>query len=106
MAPGYLLRRVGRSGIEVSQERLSPVFLSACRGAEPHTDDLDREIYTDTTIVVPLVVPPGTNVFYAGEASEFFNSFYVYSFNHTVKHELILGDQESGCTVLMIAVKK
>jgi hypothetical protein len=85
---------------------LEPVFFSVAKGAAEHTDELDRDIYTDVTIVIPLVVPKGLSELTVGGNSINLQQFGVYLFDHTKPHKLVLEDNESGCTVLMIAIKK
>lgn len=83
-----------------------PVFFSCCKGAEPHIDKLDPEVYTDTTIVVPLVAPKGNMWFGIDGGKYLMQSFGIYSFVHEREHFLQLEDTESGCTVLMLAIRK
>ena len=83
-----------------------PVFFSCGKGAEEHIDQLDPEIYTDTTIVVPLVAPYGHMIFCTDGTRTVLQPNGIYSFVHEKPHSLEFDDTESGCTVLMLAIRK
>lgn len=86
-------------------EQLDFVYFSVCKGAEPHVDQLDPAIFSPTTFVVPVVLPAGNSVIIAEEQREIVKLNHVYEFNHEKIHSMELEDTESGCVVLMIAVK-
>lgn len=94
----------GRIGIE--KDRLDFVYFSVCKGAEPHTDLLDPNKFTDTTFVIPVVLPPGDAIITAEDHGEKVHVGGVYEFDHTKVHSMSLEDTESGCVVVMVAVKK
>jgi hypothetical protein len=86
--------------------QLEPVFFSVSQGCEEHTDELDPEVYTNTTVVIPLVVPEGKcELTVDGDSLNLVRNG-IYLFQHDRPHSLQLDDKTSGCTVLMIAIKK
>lgn len=87
-------------------EELDFVYFSVCKGAEPHTDDLSPKDFTDTTFVIPVILPGGKSSITADGYSMEVRVGEVYEFDHTKTHSMELEDTESGCVVVMIAVKK
>lgn len=87
-------------------ENLDFVYFSACRGAEPHTDRLDPNRFHDTTFVVPVILPLGRSVIEAQGHEVVAEVGAVYEFDHTRTHSMTLEDTESGCVVVMVAVKR
>lgn len=81
------------------------VFFSAAQGAEPHVDQLPEGKFTDTTYVVPIILPNGKSVITAEDESAEVKLNHVYEFDHTKVHSMTVEDTESGCVVLMAAIK-
>lgn len=92
--------------IDVPKERLDFVYFSVCKGAEPHVDKLNPEKFTDTTYVIPVILPKGKSVITAEKQEVEVELGGVYQFNHTKIHSMNLEDTESGCVVVMVAVLK
>lgn len=92
--------------IGIDQSSLDYVYFSAARGAEPHTDILDPAMFTDRTFVIPVILPQGSSVITAEEASAEVKLGHIYEFNHERTHSMTVEDTESGCVVIMIAVRK
>jgi hypothetical protein len=82
------------------------VYFSVCKGAEPHVDLLDPEVFEPRTYVIPIVLPSGKSVITAEDESVEVELNHMYEFNHEKIHSMTLEDNESGCVVIMIAVKK
>lgn len=102
---GDLMAEVAaRIGIE--QSSLDYVYFSAARGAEPHTDILDPVVFTDRTFVIPVILPKGRSVITAETASADVAIGAIYEFNHERTHSMTVEDTESGCVVIMIAIRK
>jgi hypothetical protein len=94
------------SRIGLPRENLDFVYFSVCKGAEPHTDLLDPDKFEDTTFVIPVILPGGRSVITAGEQEAEVELGAVYEFDHTKVHSMTLEDTDSGCVVIMVAVKK
>lgn len=92
--------------VKVHPSRLDYVFFSVCSGAEEHVDALDPAKFEPTTLVVPIVLPPGRNVITAEDESVEVKLNHVYQFDHEKPHSMVLDDNESGCVVVMVAVKR
>lgn len=92
--------------IGVEAHRLDYVYFSVCRGAEPHVDALDPQKFTDHTWVIPVILPAGESVITAEDHSMVVQVGGVYEFNHERVHSMTVEDQESGCVVIMVALKK
>ena len=92
--------------IGIPRNRLDFVYFSAAQGAEPHTDALNPEKFEDTTYVVPVILPRGKSVIIADGQEVVVEVGRVYQFDHTKTHSMTLEDKESGCVVIMTAVKK
>lgn len=92
--------------IGINHESLDWVFFSVCEGAEPHVDILDDNKFTDTTYVVPIILPKGVSRITAEEVVLEVDLNKVYEFDHTKTHSMILEDTNSGCVVVMAAVLK
>jgi hypothetical protein len=92
--------------IGVPKDRLDYVYFSCCRGAEPHTDQLPRERFGPMTYIIPVILPKfGSALITAGIVSKVVEVGGVYMFNHEQIHSMTLEDNESGCVVIMVAVK-
>lgn len=89
----------------VDTNEIDWVFFSVCKGAEPHVDQLPPEKFTDTTFVVPILLPEGKSVITAEEDSAEVEINRVYEFDHTKIHSMTLEDMDTGCVVLMAAIK-
>lgn len=89
----------------VARERLDYVYFSAARGAEPHTDLLDPAVFTARTLVVPVILPAGRTVIEAQGAEAVAEIGGVYEFDHERTHSMSVEDEESGCVVIMVAIK-
>jgi hypothetical protein len=92
--------------IGLPRKKLDFVYFSVCKGAEPHTDKLNPEKYEDVTFVIPVILPKGCSVITAEEHEREVGVGVVYEFDHTKIHSMVLEDTESGCVVVMVAVKK
>lgn len=92
--------------VGVHHKLLDLVYFSVSKGAEPHTDMLDPEVFTDWTYVIPIILPEGDNYIYAEEQSVIAKLFEVYEFNHTKTHGMTVANEDDGCVLIMIAVKK
>jgi hypothetical protein len=88
------------------KESLDFVYFSVCKGAEPHTDLLSPEKFEDTTYVVPVILPRGQSIITAENWKSEVCVGGIYEFDHTKVHSMTLEDLESGCVVVMVAVKK
>jgi hypothetical protein len=91
---------------QVPQERLDFVYFSVCKGAEPHVDALDWTVFEPRTLVVPIILPSGTSTITANGDTIVAKLGHVYEFNHELLHSMELEDTESGCVVVMVAVKR
>lgn len=87
-------------------EDLDVVFFSCCKGAEPHTDLLDPAKFHPTTYVIPVILPEGESVIFTDTDKVTAKLGMIYEFNHEETHGMTVEDEESGCVVLMIAVRK
>jgi hypothetical protein len=94
------------SKIGVDKTSLDFVYFSVCKGAEPHVDLLNPAIFEPRTFVIPVVLPQGKSVITAEDEAVEVKLNHVYEFNHEKIHSMTLEDNESGCTVIMVAVKK
>lgn len=94
----------GLAGLDMS--KLEYVYFSACMGAEPHIDMLDQTIFEDTTLVIPVILPSGKSIITAEDEEVVVRIGGVYQFDHTKTHSMVLEDNESGCVVVMVAVRK
>lgn len=99
----WLMARLGEV-VDVPRERLDCVYFSCCKGAEPHADQLNPAKFTDTTYVIPVVVPSGRSVLVVDGREMDVQLGGIYQFNHGKIHELRLDDTESGCVVIMVGV--
>lgn len=87
-------------------ERLDFVYFSCCKGAEPHVDQLPSEKFHDTTYVIPVVLPRGRSVITAEGCEAVVELGGVYQFDHTKVHSMKLEDTDSGCVVIMVAIRR
>lgn len=55
---------------------------------------------------MPLILPKGVSTLVAQGVRVQAELFHVYEFNHEEVHALELEDTESGCVVVMVAVKR
>lgn len=94
------------SHLDIEYANLDFVYFSVCKGAEPHVDQLDPAIFTDKTFVIPVILPKGKSVITAEDEETVVKLDHIYEFNHEKVHSMILEDVESGCVVIMVAVKK
>lgn len=92
--------------INLPKSKLDFVYFSVCKGAEPHTDLLSPDKFENTTYVIPVILPRGRSVITAEEQEAEVQVGGVYEFDHTKVHSMTLEDLESGCVVVMVAVKK
>lgn len=92
--------------IGVKYNQLDFVYFSVCKGAEPHVDLLDPAKFEARTFVIPIVLPTGKSVITAEDEKIEVQLNHIYEFNHEKAHSMELEDIESGCVVIMIAVKK
>lgn len=76
--------------VGVPADKLDYVYFSVCKGAVEHVDELPEGKFTDTTFVIPVILPTGKSV--------------ITALDHTTRHSMLLDDNESGCTVLMVAI--
>ena len=90
--------------IGIQKEKLDYVYFSVCQGAEPHIDLLDPNKFTNTTYVIPVILPLGDSIIVAETQREKVQVGGVYKFNHTKTHSMELDDTSSGCVVIMVAV--
>jgi len=112
----FQIRRIDGADVEmlfnvsmavgVAVNKLDYVYFSVCRGAEPHVDLLDPTVFEPKTYVIPVVLPSGRSVITAEDETAEVELFNMYEFNHEKIHSMTLEDNESGCVVIMIAVKK
>lgn len=85
----------------IDHNQLDYVYFSVCKGAEPHTDQLDPLKFSDTTYVIPVILPEGDSVIHARDENETVVLGGIYSFDHTETHSMTLDDTDSGCVVIM-----
>lgn len=93
-------------GLQDKRGRLNFVYFSCCKGAEPHTDEALKGKFEDETWVIPVILPKGRSVMFCEGVSIPVHKGGVYHFDHTKTHGMTLEDTESGCVVVMVAVKK
>lgn len=99
------LRRIAKN-LGIDKARLDFVYFSVCKGAEPHVDLLDPAIFEPKTFVIPVILPRGNSVITAEDEQTVVKLNHIYEFNHEKIHSMKLEDNESGCVVIMVAVKK
>ena len=102
--------------IKVPVERLDFVYFSVCQGAEEHIDLLDPSVFESRTFVIPVILPQGDNIIVAKDTAgpdgivpthaTFVKLNHIYEFNHEKPHSMYVQDTESGCVVIMVAIKK
>lgn len=92
--------------IQLDYKSLDFVYFSVCKGAEPHVDQLDPAVYEPRTFVIPVILPQGKSIITAEDEQEEVKLNHIYEFNHEKVHSMELEDTESGCVVIMVAVKK
>lgn len=92
--------------IGLDKASLDFVYFSVCKGAEPHVDLLNPAIFEPRTFVIPVVLPQGKSVITAEDEEVEVKLNHIYEFNHEKTHSMTLEDNESGCAVIMVAVKK
>lgn len=102
--------------IKVPVERLDFVYFSVCRGAEEHTDLLDPAVFESRTFVIPVILPQGDTLIVAKDVAgadgivpthaTFVKLNHIYEFDHEKPHSMHVQDTESGCVVIMVAIKK
>jgi len=80
------------------------VYFSVCKGAKTHVDELGDK-FTDTTFVIPIIVPKGRSTITAEYESMSVRCRGIYEFNHNKEHSMELEDTESGCVVIMAAIR-
>lgn len=85
----------------IGTDVLDYVYFSVCEGAESHTDNLDPLKFSDTTFIIPVLLPKGKSVITVGGESAEVHEGGVYAFNHTIPHSMELEDTTSGCVVIM-----
>jgi len=91
--------------LNVDLNKIDWVYFSACKGAEPHVDQLDPNKFNDETYVVPIILPEGESKIQAIEDEKIVELFNVYHFDHTKIHSMTLEDNDSGCVVLMCGIR-
>lgn len=99
--------------IKIDVNRLDFVYFSVCNGAEEHTDLLDPALFESRTFVIPVILPEGGNLIVSkaqgGPDSPFQATFvtlnHIYEFDHEKPHSMHVADN-SGCVVIMVAIKK
>ena len=92
--------------LDINRARLDYVYFSVCKGAEEHVDMLDANIFENRTFVIPVILPTGRSIIQAEQQKRTAELFTVYEFNHERPHAMYLEDTNSGCVVIMVAVKK
>lgn len=94
------------SKVELNYTQLDYVYFSVCKGAEPHTDLLAPAIFEPRTFVIPVILPNGKSVITAEDEQSPVTLNHIYEFNHEKVHSMELEDTETGCVVIMVAVKR
>lgn len=92
--------------IYIDKEYMDFVYFSVCKGAEPHTDLLDPNVFLSKTFVIPVILPKCKSVITVEDEKIEVKLNHIYEFNHEKIHSMELEDMESGCVVIMVAVKK
>lgn len=92
--------------IDLPRSKLDFVYFSVASGAEPHTDKLNPSRFEDTTFVIPVILPRGRSIIRADDGEVTAEVGAVYEFDHTRTHSMTVEDSESGCVVIMVAVKR
>ena len=92
--------------INVKTANLDFVYFSVCKGAEPHVDLLNPANFEPRTFVIPVVLPKGKSTITAEDETIEVELNKIYEFNHEKIHSMELEDTESGCAVIMVAIKK
>ena len=90
----------------IARNKLDFVYFSVCKGAEPHVDLLDPNVFEPRTFVIPVILPTGNSVIVAQDDRQVVELNTIYEFNHEELHSMELEDTDSGCVVIMVAVKK
>jgi hypothetical protein len=88
--------------VDVTIDKLDYVFFSVCKGAVPHTDDLNPEKFTGKTYVIPIILPKGDSVITSENQSLKVELNGIYKFDHRKLHSMLLEDNQSGCVVIMV----
>lgn len=99
------LRRLSKK-LDIDRANLDFVYFSVCKGAEPHVDLLDPTVFEPRTFVIPVILPRGKSVITAEDEHVEVKLNHIYEFNHEKIHSMTLDDKESGCVVIMVAVKR
>lgn len=92
--------------INISEESLDFVYFSVCKGAEPHIDLLDPNVFKSRTFVIPVILPRGKSIITAEDEKIEAKLNNIYEFNHEKVHSMELEDIESGCVVIMVTTRK
>lgn len=92
--------------LNVDKPKLDFVYFSVCKGAEPHIDLLDPTVFEPRTFVIPVVLPQGKSVITAEDEQVEVKLNHIYEFNHEKIHSMTLEDNESGCAVIMVAIRR
>ena len=92
--------------IGVDRARLDYVYFSAAQGAEPHTDMLDPKVFMSNTYLIPVILPTGRTVLMADGVEVAAELGEIYEFNHEETHGMTVEDTESGCVLIMVAIRQ
>lgn len=63
-------------------------------------------MFTDRTFIIPVILPQGRSVITAEKASAEVARGHIYKFNHERTQSMTVEDTESGCVVIMVAIRK
>lgn len=91
--------------INIHPSKMDMVYFSVAKGAEPHTDLLDPNVFTNITYVIPVILPKGDNTIYADGDSAVVDVGRIYRFDHTKTHSMTVANEEDGAVLIMIAIK-
>jgi hypothetical protein len=84
--------------VDVPADKLDYVYFSVCKGAVEHVDELPESKFTDTTFVIPVILPQGKSIITALDAEAEVSVGKVYEFDHTKRHSMILEDSQLPAT--------
>lgn len=84
-------------------DKVDYVYFSCANGAEEHIDQLDKELFTSRTVILPVILPSGVTILNANGSSIILKVGTAYEINHELPHSLTVGGDE-GCVVIMASV--
>lgn len=88
----------------VSTDDVDYTYFACASGADEHVDSLDPTLFTNRTIVVPVIVPETASLI-VGPVTQELRVGVAYEIDHTKPHTLaVVGD--TGCVVIMATIRR